>query len=310
MTASAGLGSWFVAEHYEVAGDFLRPASTRGRIYEPFNTPEVLFDLAAVASPEDALEFVHRWGLLTKSSTLAAPLTRGAVLRVQEFDVQPFSGYRHRELHAESLEQHSQDGELNWLGELHGQTLDRLLFLLNRLAEEDLAPESQARFEGFMNVRVGEGRTVVSMKTAVFDGPMVSEIEFLGELSPAEAARSYIEFAVAENLKSGGASLRWDRTNGAFEFGPSGGPLRAAWWHLATLISSGAQVHRCSECEHWFEPTRKGQRFCPPTPPARESNCALRNRQRRHKARSAPLTPSGRVRQPLRPISGRADSAS
>jgi hypothetical protein len=60
--------------------------------------------------------------------------------------------------------------------------------------------------------------------------------------------------------------------------------LSVIYRHVFEIMASG-QVEECRECGTPFTRTDGRQRFCPPTPPARESQCAMRFHKREQRQR-------------------------
>ena len=65
------------------------------------------------------------------------------------------------------------------------------------------------------------------------------------------------------------------------------GTVRAAYWHLATLIETGKyRLVRCKDaaCQAWFAQRDPRQRFCPAQGGMKESRCSARYRMRARRA--------------------------
>jgi hypothetical protein len=65
------------------------------------------------------------------------------------------------------------------------------------------------------------------------------------------------------------------------------GTVRAAYWHLATLIETGKYgLVRCKDtkCQAWFAQRDPRQRFCPAQSGMKESRCSARYRMRARRA--------------------------
>jgi hypothetical protein len=67
--------------------------------------------------------------------------------------------------------------------------------------------------------------------------------------------------------------------------------ISVVYRHIFETMASG-EVEECRECQTPFIRTDGRQRFCPPVPPARESNCAMRFHKREQRKRARVTEPS------------------
>lgn len=112
--------------------------------------------------------------------------------------------------------------------------------------------------------------------------PYLSEY---ARLKPADKARSLRKTIINENIKGVHRQVGWDFTTKKDQsFFDWEGTVSVVYWHLANLVDGGT-VKRCEAagCGGLFIQTDPRQRFCPKQWRQRESACAMRERQRKHR---------------------------
>jgi hypothetical protein len=291
---------WVEAD-YEIVDGVLRVVEDSGEEgggYLPMTTPAIVGDFVRLRIGDEAglCAFARRWGLLgyerltrlKSPSGFPVPLRRDPVawvwghlgglqtaLRIWKF-------WREQDI----------DGYRRYLDRRRFPRAARRAGPINRLHRVGRFAEAQRVVQEYFADVSGREASVGELLIVAGDNAQIEGLVLRGddeEVRSWEGAWVFIRHIINPNLSGVHAEI-----SPFFDSRPEE-PFVATGWdslmsviyrHLFEIMASG-QVEECRECGTPFVRTDGRQRFCPPTPPARESQCAMRFHKREQRKRTA-----------------------
>ena len=254
-----------VREDYVIRDDRLWPQGEIKCRYAPMLCEELPGEIAKLTWGDNnaVLRFARRYGLLGYWYVL-----KGEIALVRDVNPAP-----------------DEEGEpLQWIW-MHANTINVCLHLTNLLQEGNETPLQSylSMLRSPLSLGVDYGPPLDACVEGLKDGCCIP----IPEWRITENAQMVRNTLVNTNI----SPVR-RRIFGVYGKGDKScfsvmGTIRAAYWHLATLIETGNyRIVRCKDpkCQAWFAQKDPRQHFCPAQAGMKESRCSARYRMRARRA--------------------------
>jgi hypothetical protein len=266
-----GFALYEVREDYVIRDDRLWPQGEIKYKYAPMLHPELTTEIAKLTwgDKRAVLRFARRYGLLGYSFVVEETLQRNPSAE------HPIWQERLSEYKGEPL---------RWIWG-HASTINICLALTSLLQEgNEAALQSYLHtLRGPVSLGWDVQLNLDSYTVALEDGCFIP----FPELGIIESAKWFRRKTVNSNIGPVRRGIHDVDGKGEKSYYSVKGTVRAAYWHLATLIETGQyRLVRCKDpkCQAWFVQRDPRQRFCPAQGGMKESRCSARYRMRARRA--------------------------